>query len=209
MTNMTLNMTWPQACSIAATADVRYTHAPPIQINAVRSVTRTTNQRPCKWTAVNADNLNTCRSRVLPSARPLCLINVWFNKRLWPLCHPDLGGMEIWLGVIRRKSGARQWRAHPNDQMLSQWIILTFAPAIPPQLSAVSIPLHLLSVIFSRLYSPISVSSCDAPHYYWTRKSTTLYSSNVVFTIRPSTNHPRFISINTRFTSFNPRFNDS
>ncbi len=114
-----------------------------------------------------------------------------------------------WLGVIWRKAVARQWRAHPNDHMLSRWIVLTFAPAIPPRLSAVSIPLHLLFIIFSRLYSSISVSSCDAHHFYWTRMSTTLYSSNVVFTIRPSTNYPRFMSINTRFTSFNPRFIDS
>ncbi len=49
----------------------------PIQVNAVRSITRTTNQQPYQWTAiigytVNSDNLNTNQSKVLPSARILC-----------------------------------------------------------------------------------------------------------------------------------------
>ncbi len=39
---------WPLASSIAETADVRYTRAAPIQVNTLRSITRTTNQRPYK-----------------------------------------------------------------------------------------------------------------------------------------------------------------
>ncbi len=61
--------------SIAETADVRYACTGPIQVNAVRSTTRTTNRRQRKRTAiagftVNAVNL-TWRSRVLSSARIL------------------------------------------------------------------------------------------------------------------------------------------
>ncbi len=36
-----------------------YTRTPEIQVNAVRSITRTTNQRPYKWTAVAGFTVNT------------------------------------------------------------------------------------------------------------------------------------------------------
>ncbi len=47
---------------IAKTAGVRYTRAAPIQINAVRSITRVSNQRQCMRTTaagytVNGENL--------------------------------------------------------------------------------------------------------------------------------------------------------
>ncbi len=54
----------PHVRAIAATADVRYARVHPIQVSAVRSITRTSNQRLYKWTAVagftvNTDRLNT------------------------------------------------------------------------------------------------------------------------------------------------------
>ncbi len=84
------------------TAYMRYTRTP-----RFRSVTLATNQRACKWTddpacTINVDYLNTCRSRVLTSARPLRLINVWLKSRLWSLCHSDLEGSRHGWKVIRR-----------------------------------------------------------------------------------------------------------
>ncbi len=35
------------------------------------------------------------------------------------------------------------WRAHPNEHMLTRWILLTFVSFIPPRLPTVSIPLRL------------------------------------------------------------------
>ncbi len=64
------------------------------------------NQRPCKWTddagcAINTGYLSTYQSRVLTSARILCLINVCINSRLWSLCYSDLGDRDVtgWLFV--------------------------------------------------------------------------------------------------------------
>ncbi len=59
---------WPHARSIAETADVRYTRAAPIQVKTLRSITRTTNQRPYKWTAVASFAVNTNNHLAAPLA---------------------------------------------------------------------------------------------------------------------------------------------
>ncbi len=92
---------WSHARSIAATADVRYACADPIQVNAVRSITRTTNQRQCKRTAiagctVNAENLGLvgresyrahafCANKRLVSKSTLAIVSIWFggSRRGW------------------------------------------------------------------------------------------------------------------------------
>ncbi len=91
----------PQTRSTAATADVRYTRAALIQVNAVRSITRTTNQRLCKRTtvaryAVNAENLKlvgreSYRAHAFCANKHLVPKSTLANVPFW------LGGIETWL----------------------------------------------------------------------------------------------------------------
>ncbi len=118
--------------------NVRYTRTPPIRVNAAKSITRTTNQRPYKWTAVagytvNAESL-TLVGRESYRAHAFCA-----NKRLVPKSTLAIvpfwfGGIETWLEVIRRSTAiTHHWRAHPNEHLLTRWILLSFTPATPPR----------------------------------------------------------------------------
>ncbi len=100
------SLAWPRGrwFNSVLTACVLYTRTP-----TFRSITRATNQRACEWTddpayTINVGSLNTFQSRVLLSACPLRLINVWFNSRHWSSCHSDWGGSMCGWEVNRRST---------------------------------------------------------------------------------------------------------
>ncbi len=51
----------------------------------------------------NTGYLSTDQLRVLPSARPLRFINIWFDSQLWLSCHFDLGwSRRGWRSVVQK-----------------------------------------------------------------------------------------------------------
>ncbi len=98
---------WPHARSIAATADLCYTCAAPIQVNVVRSITRTTNQRQRKRTAitgytVNAENM-THVGRESYRAHAFWAIKRLVQKSTLAIVPLWFGGIETGLGGYSKK----------------------------------------------------------------------------------------------------------
>ncbi len=80
----------PHKRSIAATADVHYTG--PSQVNYAYDKSATMQADSCRMLYSQSGQPEHLLVESLTERTALCLINVWFNSRLWPACQFVVGG---------------------------------------------------------------------------------------------------------------------